>query len=91
LDEEIKKRINLWVEDMVDIMTIEYSSLQVKKIIELSKKHEFNYIINFATKVFKFFFREININISEKKSHDYVNFILEQVISKVKKLELEEI
>jgi hypothetical protein len=91
LDEEIKKRINLWVEDMIDIMTIEYSSLQVKKIIELSKKYEFNYITNFATKVFKFFFREININISEKKSHDYVNFILEQVISKVKKLELEEI
>jgi len=76
---------------MVDIMTIEYSSLQLKKIIELSKKYEFNYIINFATKVFKFFFREININISEKKSHDYVNFILEQVISKVKKLELEDI
>lgn len=91
LDEEIKTRINLWVEDMIDIITIEYSSLQMKKMIELSKKDEFNFIINFSSKVFRFFFSEININISEKKSHDYVNFILDQVMSKIKKIELEEI
>lgn len=91
LDEEIKTRINLWVEDMIDITTIEYSSMQIKHMIELSKKDEFNYILNFSSKVFRFFFTEININISEKKSHDYVSFILEQVITKIKNINIEEI
>ncbi len=91
LDEEIKKRINLWIEDMIDISSIEYSSLQIQHMIQLSRKEEFKSIIKLCWKVFIFFFHEININISEKKSHSYVEFILEQVLNKMKFLNFEEI
>lgn len=91
LDEEIKKRINLWIEDMIDITGIEYSSLQIKHMIALSNTQEFTSIIQLSWKVFAFFFSEINIQISEKKSHSYVEFILEQVLNKIKKLNIDEI
>ncbi|NCO31799.1 hypothetical protein GW891_03185 [bacterium] len=35
IDKEIKNRINYWIEDIIDSVTIDYSNIQTKKIIEL--------------------------------------------------------
>lgn len=91
LDEDIKKRINFWLEDMVDIISIEFSSLQIKHMLDLYKTNEFKKIITFSWKIFVFFFSEININISEKKAISYVEFILSQVFQKMEHLSIEEV
>lgn len=91
LNDEIKIRINQWIEDIIDITSIEYSSLQILNMIEVSKKEDFKIIQIFTSKVFTFFFSEININISEKKSNSYANFILSEVFEKIKNLNIDEI
>lgn len=88
LDEEIKNRINLWIEDIIDILILEYSSLQIKRILELNLNNE---VLNLTSSIFIFFFSEININILEKKSISYSKFILSQIFEKIKSIEIEEI
>jgi len=77
LNDSIKNRINLWIEDIVDIISIEYSSLQLKNIKQLLKsKSSFNTLNDFSALVFQFFFKELNINIDISKSTNYTEFIL---------------
>jgi hypothetical protein len=59
------------------------------KIIENSWK--IKNVINYISSVFMFFLNSININISERKSFTYSEFILSQVKKKIESLELEEI
>ena len=44
-----------------------------------------------ATKVFSFFFKEINMNITSSKSRSYSDFILNEVYKVLSKIEMEEI
>jgi hypothetical protein len=90
LDEEIKTRINLWIEDIIDILSIEYSFMQTMRMLELFK-HKDEIIVEFTSLVFSFFFSEINIEITKSKSESYSRFILSEIKSKVEKLEIEEI
>ena len=49
IDLEVKNRINYWIEDIIDSVTIEYSSIQTLKIIELLENDNdiiVNYIFN---------------------------------------------
>jgi len=91
LDEEIKNRINLWIEDIIDIVSIEYSSLQIQHMLEIYVKKDEMYIQNFSKKVFIFFFQELNIHISDKKALSYIEFILEQIFTKMKTISTQEI
>jgi len=92
LDLELKNRINYWIEDIIDIVIIEYSSIQLEKLKEIKNKKEiYNYIILFTKEVFIFFFKEQNIIISNSKALSYTEFILEQVFIKIQEIDLEKV
>lgn len=92
LDENIKIRINIWIEDIIDIISIEYSFLQLQKLKELlSNNNSKKQIVSFCAKIFKFFFQELNIDINEKKSNNYMDFILWEIFKKINSIEIEEI
>ncbi len=89
IDPVIQKRINLWVEDIIDVMTIEYSSLVTKRLKEIYWKDK--YLLSFTSKIFSFFFQEININISAKKSEKLSKFILKEIYQKLQEIKIEKI
>ncbi len=92
LDEEVKNRINFWIEDIIDIISIEYSSLQISQIKTLFIKREaYHQLVVFSSLVFEFFFQELNINISQKKSYSYIDFIMQQIFTKIQTLEIQEL
>ncbi len=92
LDESIKNRINFWLEDILDIISIEYSSLQMDNIKKLFKsKSSYSQLSNFSSLVFQFFFKELNINIPLSKSDSYIDFILSQVYEKINEIKIEKI
>jgi len=92
LDTELKNRINFWVEDMYDIVTLEYSTLQIEHFLELNKHAENREILErFGAQVFAFFFQQINIEIALEKAKSYAWFILWQVGEKIGQLQKEEI
>jgi len=89
LDKNIKNRINFWVEDITDIVTIEYSSILTEKLLEIFWKDD--NLLKFISKVFGFFLKEINISISEKKCLWISEFILSEIEKQIQKLKLEQI
>lgn len=92
LDESIKKRINFWIEDITDIIGIEYSSLQIENIKKLFKQREtYHQLVVFSSVVFQFFFQELHIQISTSKSRSYIEFILWQIFQKINEIQTEEV
>lgn len=91
LDEGLKKRINAWVEDMVDIVSLEYSHLQIQKMIDMFSKQQKEVIVRFWALVFWYFFDEKNIEVSRNTAFQYIDFILSQVFQKLQTLQVEEI
>lgn len=89
LHPQVKDRINLWVEDIVDSVSAEYSSVQITKLINLLKVDE--EIVKFISLTFKFFLKECNIEISNSKSSNIASFILSEVYKSLEKLKLENI
>ncbi|QFR38619.1 hypothetical protein A9Q91_00085 [Candidatus Gracilibacteria bacterium 28_42_T64] len=86
---DVQNRINWWVEDMILIVSHDYSSILTQQLIDnLNEKDE---IILFTSKVFEFFLKEININITVDKAFNISEFILSEVEKEIKKLEIEEI
>jgi len=90
IDKNIKNRINYWVEDIIDSVTLEYSNIQTQKLKELLIKDE-EVLLMYTAKVFSFFLNEINITISDKQSSNISNFILSEVKNKVENLKIENI
>lgn len=90
LDDELKNRINFWIEDIIDVLSVEYSIILTQRILELFNKNDES-IIEFTSIVFTFFFQELNIEISKIKSTSYSRFILSEVEKNIRKLNLEEI
>ena len=90
LNVQIKNRINEWIEDMTDSVSIEYSSIQTENLIELLKSKK-SILLNYTSKVFTFFLKDINIRISEEKSRNISEFILWEVEKSIKNLKIEEI
>ena len=88
IDEDIKARINYWVEDIEFVLFIESSEIVTQKTIDLLKEDDS--IIVFAGKVFRFFFNEINIEISVGKSESYARFIIWELEKSLEKLKIED-
>lgn len=87
---DIQKRINLWIEDIIDAVSIEYSSIQTQNIIILLEKQS-NEIIDYTSNIIIFFLKEINITIKEVEAKNISIFILDEVSKVLKKLKIEEI
>ncbi|RKW24109.1 hypothetical protein D8B46_02080 [Candidatus Gracilibacteria bacterium] len=86
----IKDRINLWIEDMIDATTIDFSSIQNKRNIELLDK-DGKVIIIFTAQIISFFLNEANISIKKDKAISISKFIISEVKSAMKSLKIEEI
>lgn len=74
INDKIRNRINLWVEDMIDVVLMEWSEITTKKLIDLID-NEKKVLEEYFIWVFVFFFKSINITISEEKSFNYTDFI----------------
>jgi len=74
LPEAIRARVNAWIDDMESVVTMESSSIITKRTLGLILYDE--KIRVFTSKVFAFFFRELNISISDSKARSYSDFIL---------------
>ena len=90
IDKAIQNRINYWVEDITDSVTLEYSNIQTAKLKELLIKDE-TFLLAYTSKVFIFFLKEININITNNKSLSISEFILSEVKKSINNLEIENI
>jgi hypothetical protein len=90
IDIEIKNRINLWVEDIIDSVTIEYSYIQTKKLKQLLITDE-NILLDYTSIVFTFFLKELNISITEKQSKNISEFIIWEIKKEIEKLSIENI
>lgn len=90
INAKIKNRINFWVEDIMDSVTLEYSHLQTEKIKELFRNDE-RILLDYTSNIFTFFLKEINISVSKEKSDGISEFILWEVKKSIDKLEVEEI
>ena len=86
----IKDRINFWIEDMIDATTIDFSSIQNKRNIELLDK-DWKVIIIFTAQIISFFLNEANISIKKDKAISISKFIISEVKSAMKSLKIEEI
>ncbi|NDK08516.1 hypothetical protein EOM39_04710 [Candidatus Gracilibacteria bacterium] len=74
INEKIRDRINLWVEDMIDVVLIEGSEITTKKLVDLLD-NEKKVIDEYFVGVFVFFFKSMNITIFENKAFNYTDFI----------------
>ncbi len=90
IDPIIKNRINYWIEDIIDSVTVEYSHIQTEKLIQLLKEDN-NLLLEYISKIFSFFLQEINISITKEKSDNISEFILTEVSKAINNLDLKEI
>jgi hypothetical protein len=87
---EIRNRINYWIEDIIDSLTIDYSNIQTKRILELLESD--TKIINYYTaNIFAFFLEEINIQISNNKALNIADFIISEVRKHTKNIKIDNI
>ena len=90
INSKIKYRINYWVEDIVDSVTLEYSNIQTEKLKKLLETDK-TILLKYTSKVFSFFLKEINIKITTNKSESISEFIISEVEKAINKLEVKEI
>jgi hypothetical protein len=90
MNSEIKYRINYWVEDIIDSISIEYSSIQTKKLKSLLETNNI-ILVSYTSKIFSFFLKEININISQEKAENISEFILNELKKSIDNLKIEQI
>lgn len=90
LPNEVKYRINYWIEDIIDAITIEYSNIQNQKIINLLK-NDWEVINQYIAIIFIFFLKNINITVSKNEALNISNFIVWEVLNSLKKIKIEEV
>ena len=78
LPQEIKDRINLWVEDIQTVCLLNPSILYTNRVKKSLKNSEEVY--TFTKKVLIYFFSECNVYIREKTASDYTGFILRKIL-----------
>ena len=78
LPQEIKDRINSWVEDIHAIILLNPSNVYTKRIIASIQTSDDLYI--FTQHVFVYILSELNIYISEDTAQEYTSFILKKII-----------
>ncbi len=80
---QVRARVNGWIEDMEVVTSLEVSSIVTQRTLGLILYDE--KIRTFTSSVFSFFFKELNIHISEWKSKSYSEFILSELEKTLKK------
>lgn len=89
LSDDIKKRINYWIEDIIDTITLDPSSVYTKKILWLINDDE--EVEKFISDIFVFFFEDLKFIVSEKKANSFAKFIVWEIKKVIFSLEIEEI
>jgi len=89
MDKVLRARINEWIEDMEDIISIEASSITSKRTLELLIMDDT--IQDFTSNIFTFFLKELGIIISKRKSESYSDFIISELKKTLESLSFEEI
>lgn len=89
IPEEVKQRINAWIEDIIDISTLEVSHIQTQKMLNAFSQSDI--ITWFMSKVFSFFINSINMSITPHKSQNICVFIMQQIEKELKKIRIKEI
>lgn len=87
---ELKKRINEWIEDIINVISFDPSSIMTEKFLHLldDKKNK-EPILNYIAGVFIFFLHDLNIYISKEKAMLYSGFILKEVVDKLNSITFE--
>lgn len=80
LPPELKQRINEWIEDIIDIIRHDPSTVLIEKTLAAIDSNDEIYA--FWVEVFIYFMNESNIYIGPVKSRDYIDYIFKQVLSK---------
>jgi hypothetical protein len=91
LPQKVQDRINYWIEDIIDCVTLEYSNIQTEKVITCLENDK-NWIINdYISDILTFFLKNINIIISESEAQNVALFIISEVLKSIKKIKIEEV
>ena len=92
LRQDIRTRINEWIEDMFLATTKDPSSILTIKFLQLlDRKNEREVFVICIQTAISFFFFSKNIVISEGESHAFATFILLELEKKIRSLSLEAI
>jgi hypothetical protein len=91
LPQKVQNRVNYWIEDIIDSISLEYSNIQTEKVITCLKKDDTWIINDYISDILTFFLKNINIIVSEKESQNIASFIIWDVTKSIKKLNLETI
>jgi hypothetical protein len=76
----------------VDVLLIESSTLQIKNMLQVMQDEKVSqHLWDFTSVIFQFFFEELNIELSLPQSNSYCEFILWEVMKKIKNIPLEEV
>lgn len=78
LPQEIKDRINAWVEDIHSVISFNPSKVYTSRVIHSIKDSAELY--NFSVEVFIYFLSEMNVYIKPKVATEYVWFIFQKII-----------
>lgn len=89
LDDGLKMRINAWIEDIEDVISIDPSLVTSAQTLENLKSDDS--IIDFTREIFSFFLSELNITISEHKAQSYASFIVWELEKMLGKIDLKEL
>ena len=89
LDDELKARINFWIEDIEDVISIDPSLVTSKQTLDNLKTDDS--IIDFTREIFSFFLSELNITISPPKANSYAVFIVSELEKMLAKIDLKEL
>lgn len=89
IDAGIKNRINSWIEDIIDIVTLEHSSVMVERVQKNMWVDE--KILLFTQSVFEFFLSENNMTISDTKANNIAHFILDETLKSIANLKIEKV
>lgn len=83
LPEDVKKRINDWIEDIFDVVTADPSHVLLHKLREMISHPESNSLRDSFSSVLIFFFSALNIRLQRSVAVVYADFILSQVQKKL--------
>lgn len=90
IDDKIRNRINSWIEDIIDIISIDYSNIKMEELCKLIYKDD-DLLTNFTSTVFTFFLTEINVSIWKQKSYNISKFIISEMKKEMRKLKISKI
>lgn len=88
---EIKKRINMWIEDIFSVITFDPSYIVSKKFLNLIENQEKSDLVSdFLVACLTYFLFKYNISISKDKAFLYSEFIFWEIVKKLKQIKFEE-